>query len=394
MSLTYQQLKTRSPLTMEKSFTEDEHQRIKVKIVTPNGNFSEYLPPLLLEHGEQTLYAITEFDAKAALYQFDDNDHFNYFDRLMTSAVRQEWKAIIAPMAQTVANFQLARTTLLQQLFDEESLEHYTEYLQMYRKPAYATARSTLMRFRVIDTYRTLLPTATASTDMEKKKAYLRMFPKPQQDSFKRAKSIITTSLNEMATFFGTYDTLPTASKPKKHTRNNDGGDHDSSNHHTKRAKDNKGNHTTQSNKGNNTNQKRGSNLTSTTGGPNNQHMCSIHSHLGDNNHSWWRCIYNKRGPKYDEAADRRRRERLNKPPPTGPGHTGTQQAPHQYHYHGIPIPPAPAPPGIPIPPPAPTGTTAYYHSPSMAPPSVPFTVPPSVATYYQHVPPQTPPRV
>ena len=375
-SYTYSRLKSKSPLTMEPGFTHDNESNKRITIATAGGDKVKVtLPTIQLDNCEQTLFALAEFDDTATQYAFDGGDKFLYFRQVLTITVKQEWDAIVDGTAHTNNKFSIHRTTLLRQLFTNESLDYYIDYIRAYKKPSTMSARATYLRYKVIDTYKNRLPQAVPTPDMERKRQFLHMFPDDQQNAFRRVKpDLNNVTLVEMADFFATYDKPNSSSSATKKRNNEDGSDNHGNS--SDKAKDGKRYRKQRDNRFGKNKKHRGTSNNNGRDGTKstNASMCGLHKHLGSDNHLWHNCVFNKNGPNYNEAADRRRREKLGQNDPTrsrGSIANGNQQGTplrdanyhvDQFYYHGrVPqasnyqaaLPPPP-PPMYPSDPPVP----------------------------------------
>lgn len=387
----YAELKAMSPFTMEGTYTYNPDYNIKLEIVGDDDGGtkrSERIPPLTLTNAEGTALALTEFDNVSENYAFNADDKYKFFRKILEGSVRQDWDATIAGTAKTNNNFVDARATILRRQFDNDSIENYDNYIRAYSKPKFATARITYNRFKVLELYRKLLPTATERTELEQKRLFVNMFPSGQYRSLKRSHPVLNdTSFETLVTFFSTFDQINTSrstdGNKRKNNRdhNGDSGGHDDTRGDSGSYRNRKKNRKNKKPNNNNTNN------SSTTGAGGNGNMCRIpeHAALGERNHTWHKCIFNRNGPNYNAERDRRRREQRTaanqgqRANGNTPGQSGQQYHQQQqfitgfpqaaaYHIHppGVTSPAAqsygvapvvymPPPPGptLPVPPPS-----------------------------------------
>jgi len=340
----FQYLTKKTPLTLRRTFSESDLNKVKLTIELQGNSTVKYqVTQLSLVHPEQALIALTDFEDISNRHNFDADDKFLYFPDILDTSARQDWAAIIEDVQnQTDATFKSSTQELVYILFDRNSFRYFKDYLQRVKKPKDMSTRALASRFRVLINYSASMPHSSPISLEERKVMFLQMFPLDQQTQFQRAFPVLEDiQLSRMIDFFSTFDEIhkdiSSHSTATTSSSNSSGSKRPyNGKKHPKSPKDKKS-----------------------------KNMCRIHEHLGNRNHTWDKCIYNPRSSNYDpeKAANRSNRTNMQQRNPsakTGSGPTRSIPSANHYHQHGVQGSPSQCP-------------AHHYHQQFVPPPAPPL---------------------
>lgn len=382
----FSRLKFDSPFLLEKPLDKEEMEYRKLIIESAAGTQYKVNVPILrfAKGSEHVMFCLDEFAEVANTYTFSNEDNWEQFRAMLGPNERQEWDSEASGTAagRTAAAFTQTKAQLLLTHFTWQSFQQFLDCVRVVRKPWNMTAQELQSRLTTLYRYSQQLPNSVVFPQRERKRLFINMFLEEQRDNLQRAKDDpLTMSLSEIAEFFPTYE-KPEYTKNDSGKRIRGGGNTSSHSNSQKKGKTNRGS-------------KKDSGATNSS----DDSMCRLHAYLGEKNHKWKMCVYNRNGPKYNPNLKPPNKEKgkegekpatgntqsythqyawcpvispanpavsyqhgMTMPGATTPGATSLPQSHYQTGQYGpIVLPPVPPPPAYPVPAP-PAQPRSYFH--------------------------------